>query len=273
MSKYEMQWLTYLDIPIKVLTHIVEHYCSIAKLIRFCCEHNNALIIDILHEAGHKFDFDFGNGERPIHVACRCISADVVIKLVDYDCRIDQQDSTGCLPLHHVIGARTHFFHDIEENRTKLVKLLIESSITDHVLDINCANQCGDTLLTLACGNENVSRFGVELIKLLLDNGANPYIKNKDGNTAFHLVCMLSPLWINTFHILMKHHNGSPQINHLNNDGLAPLHLAVQANNCGAIECLLKTEGVDRERLSADGVKPAMMATDYHDMTLVKLFI
>lgn len=77
---------------------------------------------------------------------------------------------------------------------------------------INAKDKYGFTAL-----HNLMSEKQFEMINLLLEEGANPNIKNEDGITPLHLAC-----WTKNANILLK--NGA-DINSIDNSGNTPLHI------------------------------------------------
>ena len=82
---------------------------------------------------------------------------------------INEPDNTGVTPLH---SACVHKSYDA-------AKVLLEAGA-----DVNVQDQWGITPLGRAVFGKNGT---VELVKLLVEHGADPTIENEDGNSALRL--------------------------------------------------------------------------------------
>jgi ankyrin repeat protein len=106
----------------------------------------------------------------PLHMAARGYNAnqEVVQALIEKGANIDAVNKGGWTPLH--IAASSHFSGEI-------VKTLIKGGA-----NINAADKYGDIPLHLAiniCSDTN--------IEILMENGADSSLKNKDGKTSIDL--------------------------------------------------------------------------------------
>lgn len=104
-------------------------------------------------------------GMTPLYNACRSGWGDVVELMIKKGADVDDE-SYGETPLLKVAGKKV--------NDVNLAKILIK-----YDADVNAKDAQGNTPLYHAILNKNSA-----MIKLLLDNGADMYIKNKRGDTA-----------------------------------------------------------------------------------------
>lgn len=86
--------------------------------------------------------------------------------------KLDWKDDTEATVLHHAALNR----HD-EERRGELMRLLLTASTS--VLEINAQASNGRTALYTAC-----SYGHWQIMKVLLEHGANPALKSVDGDTV-----------------------------------------------------------------------------------------
>lgn len=111
-------------------------------------------------------------GNTPLHVACQEGKADIVKILLDYPLDINAKGIDDYSALHYAVQKRN----------PEIVKLLLAKNA-----NIDSQDKEGNTPLWTAVmtysGND-------EVIKLLLDGGADPRIPNKHGITLFKLLDM-----------------------------------------------------------------------------------
>ena len=94
------------------------------------------------------------------------------------------------------------------------------------------------------------------ITKLLLQQGANPRLRDRHGNTALHLACRLGD--VEAVKILMAKEihcesQSTSYVNFLNYDGLTCLHVAASGGHTHVIRCILETRHVTADTNMADG--------------------
>lgn len=130
--------------------------------------HND--IVDLFIRCGANIHIkdDDGNGRLPLHWAIQEGCIDVVKILIkngaDIDCR---ENGDGYTPLNIAVS----------EGYNELVSLLISSGA-----DVNAKFYCNTTALHTACAWERT-----EIVALLLENNANPFVKDSEGKTPLDI--------------------------------------------------------------------------------------
>ena len=87
------------------------------------------------------------------------------------------------------------------------------------------------------------------IMKYLLDNGADPYIKNENGRNSFLWACGVGNVDV----IKMLVEFDSDLVNSLNVYGSNVLHIAAGSNNVEVFEYLVKDLGIDINSTDEDG--------------------
>ncbi|CAG9858534.1 unnamed protein product [Phyllotreta striolata] len=124
-------------------------------------------VVEYLLNRGVNVDYSDCSGKTALHYAASKGLQNVVLLLVNKNCNVNQLDNEKNTPLH-LASLNGH------EN---CIKALIYSSPE---VDINATNSFGDSPLILA------TRWGyLDLVKILLENGASVSIKNKRNQTVF----------------------------------------------------------------------------------------
>jgi len=137
-----------------------------------------------------------------------------------------------------------HTTMGLSRSCTRTIKLLL-----DRGANINLQNECGDTVLHMAC------KYAHECIPQLLDYSANINLQNKDGDTALHLVCKHANIWPTyseeDIDIMLSYHyitylllECGADVHLQNKDGDTVLHLAC-GNKCIDVIRLLLDHGAD----------------------------
>ncbi|CAH0719466.1 unnamed protein product, partial [Brenthis ino] len=144
------------------------------------------------------------HGLTPLHVASIHGKANIVEVLIEMGARVNATDLNECTPLHYAasrghqnalllllhsgsninqanIDKNTPLHLAVNNGHMNCVKALIY--FAEHgrkKLKINCINELGNTPLHLA------SKWGYEgIAKLLIENGAEPSLQNRNNKTAF----------------------------------------------------------------------------------------
>ena len=167
---------------------------------------NNAALIDKWIDAGADLKVTNRQKQSLLHIACTYGKQDLARKLINQGMPYDQPDQYGNTPL----------FSAAARNQLEIVKLLLEkganvnivSKNTKHTLlhsvcqsgaldsfkliidkaeDVNATNNQGQTAIMLASYARQP-----EMVKALLEKGADPNIVSKDGymTSALHAACV-----------------------------------------------------------------------------------
>jgi len=119
------------------------------------------------------------------------------------------------------------------QQRMDLIKLFIER---EHV-DINKQNFKGDSALLFACQNVT-AKFQLQIVRYLIQCGANVQLSNLDGNTALHFASGFGDESL--ANLLIQQ---AAFINAQNENGETALHWAVKNGKISNVELLLKSGG------------------------------
>ena len=114
------------------------------------------------------------NGHTPLLEAVMCRDAEVAQVLLDYGAEPNVADSEGFTPLYRAAGPG---------GNRQLVKLLLERGAL-----VDGASEYGWTPLRTAA---NLGRRDV--VKVLLDNGADPFKRANDGSSPFSAAATWMP--------------------------------------------------------------------------------
>ncbi|XP_067652042.1 ankyrin repeat domain-containing protein 27-like [Haliotis asinina] len=131
-----------------------------------------AQLIDVLVKHGAVVDATDYLGLTPLHLACQKGFQSTMLLLLHFHASITAVDSDGNTPLH-LCAANGH---------DDCVKALIFFDNNARRISINALNDIGNTPLHLA------SKWGYEtIVKVLLENNADPNIRNRKKQTPISL--------------------------------------------------------------------------------------
>ncbi|XP_014228780.2 serine/threonine-protein phosphatase 6 regulatory ankyrin repeat subunit B-like [Trichogramma pretiosum] len=220
------------------------------------------------------------DGSTALHTICRDKRVDLLklfFEIVDKHrkaVQINVRDSLGKTPLHLAV----------ESGKVTTFKLLLTRGA-----DVNSVNEEGSTLLHLICQRLDSYKF-VEILfkiandigkpvwvniqdkegntplhvaishrskttsKILLVNGSNPNLADKDGCTALHLISSNTKTCdaMRHFFEIIDDMQQTVQINARDNKGWTPLHVAVHSGSRSKFQLLLK-RGADPNVTNHDG--------------------
>lgn len=119
------------------------------------------------------------------------------------------------------------FFEAVKNNDLEQLKLLVRHDLVNAKKHINQKNNFGNTALHYAS-----TRGYFEIVKFLIENGADPNPKNDFDNTPLHSIFMIggnrtvetNNKYIKIVKFLID--NGA-NVSEINNDGFTPLHVVL----------------------------------------------
>ncbi|XP_055883303.1 ankyrin repeat domain-containing protein 16-like isoform X2 [Biomphalaria glabrata] len=180
----------------------------------------------------HSKSFD-----TPLHIACRLGKADILKYLIDSNkTNLEACNREGKRPLHEA----AHNSHD------DCVCLLL-----GHKVQVDPFKSGDWTPLMLACTKSSLST-----VQILLQTGADPCLKNKDGWNSFHIACREGHLTI--VQCLMKF---QPDIwNTKSKNHRSPLHTAALYGRTETVLYLVTECSYCTDEKDCCGVTPLMDA-------------
>lgn len=145
-------------------------------------------------------------------------------------------------------------------SRAQLVRVVLDSTPKSAVLSANAA---GDTPLHVAARGRKVegvrSTWCADILRLLMEHGADVTLPNTQGDTVLHEVCR-NPGELSSVNVLLHATNAREALNIRNSLGSTPLHVAVEHCNDRDIVRLLVEKGARPSIANGKGELPFHVA-------------
>jgi serine/threonine-protein phosphatase 6 regulatory ankyrin repeat subunit B len=217
-----------------------------------------------------------------LHIAMGFGTDEDIQRLLAEGSDVNVADFRGWYPLHRAV----------EKNNAKLTKLFLESGAKlenrlapNHCMGYN--TEC--TALSIAVQNSNL-----DLVKLLIDNGADVNSKDSSGWTPLHTLLVPSTYYetfgmnvanvkkdlsnqdLEIFRLLVAK---GADVNSITKEAFrgfsassTPVHMAARCGNHNALELLLHN-GAVADKADADGKTPMMFAEESGNPTCTNLLL
>lgn len=193
------------------------------------CKKGNLEVVKILIENGANIHIEEESGKTAVTFATEIVqpeSLEIIKYLKDKGANLLVKDKNNNNLLHKVIGVQK----DIKET-IKIIKYLISEKI-----ELNEQNTIGNTPLI----NAILLTKNIEIVKILIENGADIKIENGSNKKAIDLAIRKKSHEI--LDVLLQYHD---DINEKNKEGDTLLHQACETgNNVEVINILIK-HGID----------------------------
>jgi ankyrin repeat protein len=135
-------------------------------------------VVKMLIKAGIDVNIKKNDGQTALHLAARYANADIVKIFIQAGANLDARDGARWTPL--ITAAYFGNLNVMKELISSYPKFY-SNSFKVHYLNMQTC--CDNTALHLAVLHHN----NLDIVKLLIEAGANPYIKNYHGETAFDI--------------------------------------------------------------------------------------
>ena len=162
------------------------------------------------------------------------------------------------------------FMNAVKRGETETVRNYLAGGSKNECLE--CRDAAGSSALHIATQEENK----IEIVELLLKNGADVNDRNKDGSTPLHFATQ-GDNKVDIVDLLLK--NGA-YIHSKNKDGWTPLHFAAKGKHhldivkkllgAGTGEAPLGKSEVEKENKNIDGQTPLLLAVASNNLEIVK---
>ncbi|CAB0030052.1 unnamed protein product [Trichogramma brassicae] len=194
-------------------------------------------------------------GRTPLHLALNNGNKRLIELLLKAGADLDSPDAEGETGLH--MACRK--YDDDDDDNDDILKMIFFKSKSSR---IDARNRWGDTPLHLALRNNRK-----RITKWLLRRGADPNAPNERGQTPLHAMTQPRPRDDRLVKMFFRVSRGSElRIDAQDDEGSAPLHLAVRRGHARALELLLR-RGADPNVIDARGATPLhRVCEDRHEL-------
>ncbi|OUM60513.1 hypothetical protein PIROE2DRAFT_63097 [Piromyces sp. E2] len=182
-------------------------------------------LIDLLIKNGANKDDVNHDKSTALHIACKYSCINLIPKLITLT-NANMKDINGQTPL--MIAYK--------EGNYECVRTLLSDYCKKYNIDVNTKDNNGNTLLMNMTIKFNDSNELVDLVDLLIKNGANRDDVNHDRSTALHLACQYN------HSILLSKLITENNVDSKNKKGETPLMMAYNKNNIQCITELLTND-------------------------------
>ncbi|MDF2576826.1 MAG: hypothetical protein K0S74_310 [Chlamydiales bacterium] len=230
---------------------------QLAKIVDFIALGDVASVAPLLKVKG-LLSYKLMPGNKTLlHWACINNQPEIAKMLVEMGLKKDSLDSNQNTPL----------FYACELGNEKLIKLVIDSK-----QQINAVNKFGETAIHVLLKRSQVSSGSLHQ---LLEKGAAIHLKDKQGNTPFHLACLHEHE--NALEILFEFHKEAllKMCNSSKQNLLHELCKSQELESIWKIQVikLLLKHGFSINGVDEEGKSPLYFACEYGDLSLVKALI
>ncbi|MHB9146880.1 MAG: ankyrin repeat domain-containing protein [Candidatus Amoebophilus sp.] len=237
--------------------------------------------IEIIQQLGRgaKLHAINSKGDTPMHLAVKLNSNKILEVLLRHMDRIDFKDNEGNTLLHLAVlkknyeivnmllkhspylinyknnDGNTSVYFAISQEDEKILKLLLNNSAVN--ADLESRNRKGICPFHMAAAKNNI-----DIIKLLLECGANIDIKDRIGYTPVHIAACKGHTELVKFFIS---HGADIKIAATDEYKNAPIHTAVKHNHVKVVRLLL-SQGANVNTKNAKGKTAIDLAQDNKEM-------
>lgn len=205
-------------------------------------------VFHILYQYGISLDKESNNKKRPIHIAAKKGNLGILYYLWAQNCNLKKPDYRGFEPIHQaalsenfealdfflkagvklnikLIHNTTLYILAIRHNKLRLLEYLIENKYPQ------VPNKQGNFPI-----HEAIKEKSIDIVRYLLQNGADPKCYNKKRTTPLHLAAKQGS---DEIALLLLDSMNEIDVNPTDKHWLRPLHYAIKAKKISLVRLLL----------------------------------
>ena len=252
--------------------------------LHLCCYSNNISLAKILLKNGVNPNIQNKNLESPLHYLCTDAGGigtngfttekeEAMVKLLlEYKADINIPDVLERTPIYYALKSIG--------NTTPYVRFLISNGANINQQDFNLETPLHHSI-----------EYSSEIVKLLLESGANPESKNVLGQTAYEIAesqgkrnmmklfdnykgmcCLYHAAHYGSLDYIKDAIQKGENINTTNDKGLSPLHATILNNNPKATKLLIEL-GANINLQCSEGKTPLYYAIKNNNLTMIKILL
>jgi ankyrin repeat protein len=211
---------------------------------------------------------DYRSGDTPLHLAVKHYKLELVKFLIDKGANKNAKNGRGETPLYAAIHSLPHSGEKSKRFKLKkIIQFLLENDV-----DLVLQDEDGYTPLHLSTYKD------FDLVKLLIDKGADKNARNKKGNTPLHAAIQSMPhqkeksKYSKKKKIIQTLLENDVDIRIKNNLGSTPFHLAIESGKLEIINLLL-TNGSDVNEKGKFGFSAIHYATKTQNLKILQFLL
>ena len=216
------------------------------------CAEGNAALVELLMKKGVDIQKSNGQGDAPIHIACKCFQLNSLKTILgSKDCDPNQQNREGNTALHIVCRMRTGSELQFLDVLTSTPGINLTIVNNKGIVPFEVVGNDGNTPLHNACAEGNAA-----LVELLMKKGVDIQKSNGQGDAPIHIACKWFQL--NSLKAILGSKDCDP--NQKNAVGDTALHIVCRkrtGSELQFLEVLTSTPGINPTIVNHEGIGPS----------------
>jgi hypothetical protein len=159
-------------------------------IIHIATRYYNKKVFDLIVAMRPNVNVENTDGDTPLHIACLYGKVDAINELYKLGAEVNAKNKKGFTPLMMVVQYKDNNKKEqknksnpFDDFRLTPVAIMIKSLITKGA-NINATNNKGETVLHIIVKEGQTSTHLSMIVRMLMENGVDVEIKDKEGKTA-----------------------------------------------------------------------------------------